>query len=56
MADGETGLLFEMGDVEELAEPMMLLADNSSKRTVPGRAARKSWRASIPQKTMSGAT
>ncbi len=39
--DGKTGFLFEMGNVEELAEKMTLLAENEHLRKEMGRAARK---------------
>lgn len=39
--DGKTGLLFEMGNVMELAEKMDLLANNAELRSLMGRAARK---------------
>lgn len=41
IADGETGLLFEMGNVGELAEKIKVLSENSDMRTRMGIAARK---------------
>jgi len=38
--DGKTGLLFEMGNVAELAEKMELLAGDAELRDQMGRAAR----------------
>ncbi|MBC8420095.1 MAG: glycosyltransferase [Proteobacteria bacterium] len=39
--DGKTGFLFEMGNVEELAEKMSLLAGNAESRRKMGKSARK---------------
>ena len=39
--EGKTGLLFEMGNVEELVEKMQVLASDSTLRTAMGRAARE---------------
>lgn len=39
--DGGTGLLFEMGNAEDLAEKMQILAFDSTLRSAMGRAARK---------------
>ena len=39
--DGKTGLLFEMGNVRELAEKMMVLASDKDLRKKMGRAARE---------------
>jgi glycosyltransferase involved in cell wall biosynthesis len=39
--DGESGLLFEMGNAAELAEKMKMLADNPERRIRMGKAARR---------------
>ena len=55
IVDGETGLLFEMGNIEELAEKMSFLVEDAKLRKEMGKAARKKLENELADRLVGGA-